>query len=76
MWCKEELLRTSLLVTFAAFRSVTEPFSAAIRWSQWIVEGTAVLGRPDEMNESASNGRCFLYLARNLGQMAWSGIVG
>ena len=36
--------------TFALARSATPPLYASIRWSQWIVEGTATLGSPLEMN--------------------------
>ena len=41
---------TSAFSFLALPRSSTSPDSAAIRWSQWIVVGTAVLGKPEEMN--------------------------
>ena len=34
----------------AAGRGVGVRDVASIRWSQWMVDGTAVLGRPEEMN--------------------------
>ena len=50
----ERKLYTSALSLFALVRSSTSPDSAAIRWSQWSVEGTATFGRPDEMNWSTA----------------------
>jgi hypothetical protein len=45
---------TSLFTLLATARSATLPFSAAIRWSQWMVVGAATLGRPLEMNCSTA----------------------
>ena len=45
---------TSLFCADAAARSLTEPCSAAMRWSQWIVVGACTLGRPEEMNCSTA----------------------
>lgn len=42
--------RVVSIATFARLRSSAPPRCASIRWSQWIVVGTATLGRPDEMN--------------------------
>lgn len=42
---------TSRLRSAAVARSDTPPaLVASIRWSQWMVEGTAVRGRPEDMN--------------------------
>lgn len=45
---------TSSLVFLATPRSVTAPFSAAMRWSQWIVVGACTRGSPLEMNCSTA----------------------
>ena len=74
---------TSALALFAAARSASAPFSAAIRWSQWIVEGACTRGRPLEMNCSTAicavasciatrSGRSFRYVVPRTGTVAAS----
>lgn len=40
------------ILTFALCKSWAPPIWASMRWSQWMVEGTATLGRPLLMNWS------------------------
>lgn len=46
------LFKNRTLLTLALCRSSAPPIWASIRWSQWMVEGTATLGRPLLMNWS------------------------
>jgi hypothetical protein len=38
-----------MLHTFALAKSLSPPSCASIKWSQWIVDGTATVGKPLEM---------------------------
>lgn len=50
-WIEGDEKNKSLL-TFALARSLAPPICASIRWSQWMVDGTATRGRPLLMNWS------------------------
>lgn len=41
---------TSLLMSLARLKSSLPPIWASIKWSQWMVDGTATRGNPEDMN--------------------------
>ena len=48
-------IKTSLFSEFATARSFSDPSNARIKWSQWMVDGTAVFGNPEDFVKVVSN---------------------